>query len=124
MLSRAVRTKSTSQIKNYFYDYKKQSGKVTIRPEKKFGQAEDNTSEFKSSEISQEDDINENDDAVVIEKRETPPLAPKLTYHTTKCSKPLSFTPPPQATNHIQSPTQDVHNIMGHGLLQRQQELL
>jgi hypothetical protein len=62
MLSKAVGTKSISQIKNYYYDYKKQSGKYTIKTEKKTSKSENNTPKSGSSDFPPQDDGDDVDD--------------------------------------------------------------
>ena len=124
MLSRAVGSKTISQIKNFYYDYKKQFGKVNVKPEKKGIRSENGSSKSKPEISPKEYKINA--DAVIEEKRTKSPLAPKLISRPNQASKPITFTPPHplQPTNSIQPSTKEMHNHMGHELLQRQQELL
>jgi hypothetical protein len=82
MLSKAVGTKSISQIKNYYYDYKKQSGKYTIKSEKKNIKPENNTPKSVSSDFppqDEDDDIDDvQEDSAAHSVHANPPYFPNL----------------------------------------------
>ena len=66
VLSKAVGTKTISQIKNFYYDYKKQSGKAGLKSDKKGG------AKAKSKDSKSQDDDSESTDR-------TPPNGRSLT---------------------------------------------
>jgi hypothetical protein len=89
MLSKAVGTKSISQIKNFYYDYKKQSGKYRVSSDKKGSRTD--TSPKPSAADSSTKNLEENFEPKG-NKTETPPQAPDLT------SVPTEHQPDPTET--------------------------
>lgn len=121
-LSTAVGTKSISQIKNFYYDYKKQSGKLNVKADKKgiVNQAENTASKSKTNEIVPNADKNQNAESMIGESDRAPLPTSDLTQNSIANPNPQSLTPPTHVASSTQSHAADVRNL----LEQRQQELL
>lgn len=120
-MSKAVGTKTISQIKNFYYDYKKQSGKSGGKAEKKGSVKESSKSKAKTSELSRKDEKNQSDESMASERGKSPPSASELAQNPKTNPNAQSMTPPP----HVVSSTQpQVTAEVQHMIEQRHQELL
>ncbi len=97
ILSKAIRTKTISQIKNYYYDFKKQSGKP-VKSDKK-GNA--NRSENASSKSKAKED--QSDETMTTDRSRSPVPGSELNQYTNSHPNSRSRTPPPQLMSNAQA---------------------
>ncbi|KAG7366829.1 Myb-like DNA-binding protein [Nitzschia inconspicua] len=130
MLANAVGTKSISQIKNFYYDYKKQTGKQGLKGEKKVGK--ETTPKSKDDKGLKTEKL----EGKGAKKRRTPPSVPNLDSRQSHSPKLTAPTP----SSNVEPPSTFVrqdensgiteemlvnpHFQHQHFLQQRQQELL
>jgi hypothetical protein len=130
LLAKAVGTKSISQIKNFYYDYKKQ-GKHGPKSDKKTVKSVDI---HKSKSLDDKDTRTEIGSESSSKKRAGPPLIPQLGSRKSKSSNPSSPSPPATTCSTVLTRQESSDNnssemivseaqLQQH-LLQRQQELM